>query len=116
MLMRPAAPSNHLHGRANLKRLSRSIAVACGVGTLVLFVTAIAFWLFRLFREGQSFWGRRGAIVAAVLIFVATYAAVAIGKLPGSYLDRAGAALLGASLMVATGLLSLDDALRCCSA
>jgi Na+/H+ antiporter NhaD/arsenite permease-like protein len=37
---------------------------------------------------------------------------MAVGELPGLYLDRAGAALLGASLMVATGLLSLDDAYR----
>jgi len=50
--------------------------------------------------------------MAAVLIFVSTYAVIAIGKLPGFYLDRAGAALLGASLMAATGLLSLDDAYR----
>src|ERR1700730_4270824 len=112
MLMRTSAPSDHVHGRADLKRLSRSITVVCGVGTFVLFFAALAFWLFRLFPEGQSFWGRYGAIAAAVLIFVTTYAVVAIGKLPGSYLDRAGAALLGASLMVATGVLSLDDAYR----
>jgi Na+/H+ antiporter NhaD/arsenite permease-like protein len=112
MLMRPSAPPDHVHERDELKRRSRSIVVSCGAGALVLFVAATAFWLFRLFPDGQSFWGRDGAIVAAVLIFIATYAVVAIGKLPGSYLDRAGAALLGASLMVATGLLSLDDAYR----
>jgi Na+/H+ antiporter NhaD/arsenite permease-like protein len=49
---------------------------------------------------------------AAVLIFAATYVVMAVGKLPGFYLDRAGAALLGASLMVAAGVLSLDEALR----
>lgn len=49
---------------------------------------------------------------ATALIFAATYLVIAIGKLPGSYLDRAGAALLGASLMVAIGALSLDQALR----
>src|SRR3984893_18047524 len=112
MLMRPSAPPDHVHERDELKRRSRSIVVSCGAGALVLFVAATAFWLFRLFPDGQSSWGRDGAIVAAVLIFIATYAVVAIGKLPGSYLDRAGAALLGASLMVATGLLSLDDAYR----
>ena len=41
-----------------------------------------------------------GARLAVVLIFGATYIVVAIGKLPGFYLDRAGAALVGASLMV----------------
>jgi Na+/H+ antiporter NhaD/arsenite permease-like protein len=55
-----------------------------------------------------------GGIVraAAVLIFAATYIVIAIGKLPGFYLDRAGAALLGASLMVGIGVLPLDQALR----
>ncbi|WP_424363849.1 SLC13 family permease [Methylocystis parvus] len=48
----------------------------------------------------------------AVLVFVGTYAVIAIGKLPGFQLDRAGAALLGASLMVGVGILSLEDAYR----
>jgi Na+/H+ antiporter NhaD/arsenite permease-like protein len=46
----------------------------------------------------------------AVAIFAATYLVIAMGKLPGYRLDRAGAALLGASLMVGTGALSLDQA------
>jgi Na+/H+ antiporter NhaD/arsenite permease-like protein len=50
--------------------------------------------------------------VAAILIFAATYLFIAIGKLPGYHLDRAGAALLGASLMVGLSILSLDDAYR----
>ncbi|HUZ63972.1 MAG TPA: anion transporter [Acetobacteraceae bacterium] len=49
---------------------------------------------------------------AAVLIFLATYLVVAIGRLPGFRLDRAGAAFLGAALMVATGALSMQQALR----
>ncbi len=49
---------------------------------------------------------------AAMVIFAATYVVIAIGKLPGFYLDRAGAALLGASLMVGLGVLPLDAALR----
>ena len=52
------------------------------------------------------------AAVLAGLIFVATYAVIAIGRLPGSRLDRTGAALLGASLMVASGALSLEEAYR----
>jgi len=48
----------------------------------------------------------------ATLIFVATYAVIALGRLPGARLDRAGAALIGASLMVASGTLSLDEAFR----
>jgi Na+/H+ antiporter NhaD/arsenite permease-like protein len=52
------------------------------------------------------------AVIAAALIFAATYLVMAIGRLPGLRLDRAGAALVGASLMVASGTLSLDEAYR----
>ena len=49
---------------------------------------------------------------AAIAIFAATYLVLAIGRLPGSRLDRAGAALLGASLMVAVGALTTEEAYR----
>jgi Na+/H+ antiporter NhaD/arsenite permease-like protein len=49
-------------------------------------------------------------LIAAVLIFGATYAFVAVGKIPIYRIDRAGAALLGASLMVGTGVLSAEEA------
>ena len=49
---------------------------------------------------------------AAIAIFAATYLVLAIGRLPGSRLDRAGAALLGASLMVAIGALTTEEAYR----
>lgn len=41
-----------------------------------------------------------------VIIFVATYTIVAIGKLPGYRIDRAGAALLGAALLVGLDIMS----------
>lgn len=47
---------------------------------------------------------------SAYVVFIATYLFIAVGKLPGYHLDRAGAALLGASLMVWLGVLSLEDA------
>jgi Na+/H+ antiporter NhaD/arsenite permease-like protein len=47
---------------------------------------------------------------AAVAIFAMTYLVIAIGRLPGFALDRAGAALVGASLMVAVGALPLEEA------
>jgi Na+/H+ antiporter NhaD/arsenite permease-like protein len=50
--------------------------------------------------------------LAAILIFAATYLFIAIGKLPRFHLDRAGAALLGASLMVGVDALSLQGAYR----
>lgn len=51
-------------------------------------------------------------MIAAILIFALTYLVMAVGKLPGWRLDRAGAALLGGSLMVGTGVLTLDEAYR----
>jgi Na+/H+ antiporter NhaD/arsenite permease-like protein len=50
--------------------------------------------------------------VAAIAIFGVTYVVIALGRLPGFRIDRAGAALLGASLMVGCGVLSLQDAYR----
>src|SRR3984893_8791453 len=57
-------------------------------------------------------WMPETTIAAAWLIFLATYAVVALGKIPVFRIDRAGAALLGGSLMVATGVLSLQEAYR----
>ena len=50
--------------------------------------------------------------MASLAIFAATYLVMAIGKLPGYRLDRAGAALLGASLMIWFGVLSLKEAFQ----
>src|SRR6202011_2549424 len=46
---------------------------------------------------------------AAITIFAMTYLLLAIGGLPGFWLDRAGAALVGASLMVAVGVMPLEE-------
>jgi Na+/H+ antiporter NhaD/arsenite permease-like protein len=59
----------------------------------------------------RGLWGERTAI-AAGLVFAGSYIVIAIGKLPGFYLDRAGAALLGGALMVGFDVLPLDRALR----
>src|SRR5271170_7199654 len=50
--------------------------------------------------------------VVAGVIFVASYGALAIGRIPGLSIDRSGIALVGAGLMVASGSLSLEDAYR----
>lgn len=50
------------------------------------------------------------SMIPAIVIFVATYFVIAIGKLPGYRIDRAGAALLGATMMVAFGVLSINEA------
>ena len=49
---------------------------------------------------------------ATVAIFVATYAGVALGRVPGLRIDRAGISLVGASLMIAFGTLSLEEAFK----
>ncbi len=50
--------------------------------------------------------------LAAAVIFIASYLALAVGKIPGLSIDRAGVALVGACLMVASGVLPLEDAYR----
>ncbi len=47
-----------------------------------------------------------------ILIFAATYMVLAIGRVPGLRIDRTGASIIGASLMVATGALSIDEAFQ----
>jgi Na+/H+ antiporter NhaD/arsenite permease-like protein len=49
---------------------------------------------------------------AIVEVFVVTYIVIAVGRLPGFRLDRAGAALVGASLMLALGALDIDEVSR----
>jgi Na+/H+ antiporter NhaD/arsenite permease-like protein len=51
-------------------------------------------------------------LIATVAIFVATYAFVAVGKIPLYRIDRAGVALLGGALMVGTGVLTAEQAYR----
>src|SRR6202790_4104926 len=56
--------------------------------------------------------GGNGRRVAAGAIFVGRYFALAIGRIPGLSIDRAGIALVGAGLMVASGALPLEDAYK----
>src|SRR5437762_130216 len=60
----------------------------------------------------DSWIGRDARWVAAAAIFAASYLALAVGRIPGLAIDRAGVALVGASLMVASGALPLDAAYR----
>jgi Na+/H+ antiporter NhaD/arsenite permease-like protein len=85
-----------------MRRIFRA-ALAAGIAGAVCCGSAAA-------ASGAAESGPRRA--AAIAIFAATYLVMAVGKLPGFTLDRAGAALLGASLMVAAGVLTLDEALR----
>lgn len=56
--------------------------------------------------------GWEGRSVAAGVIFVGSYLALAVGRIPGLSIDRAGIALVGAGLMVASGALTLEDAYK----
>jgi Na+/H+ antiporter NhaD/arsenite permease-like protein len=49
---------------------------------------------------------------ATAAIFILTYAGVALGRIPGLRLDRAGVALTGAAMMMAVGTLSPEEAFR----
>ena len=48
----------------------------------------------------------------AFAIFAATYFVVAIGHFPGLRIDRTGAAIIGASLMIGTGILTFEEAVQ----
>ncbi len=49
---------------------------------------------------------------ATAIIFILTYIGVALGRIPGLRLDRAGIALTGAALMMAVGAITPDEAYR----
>src|SRR5258706_6486876 len=70
-----------------------------GIGGVVAMV-ALAGAAALAWYEAQSGAPPRAAIFE---IFAVTYIAIAIGRLPGFRLDRAGAALVGASLLLAVG-------------
>jgi Na+/H+ antiporter NhaD/arsenite permease-like protein len=70
---------------------------------LLALAAAVVPWI----TPGQDESARR---LAAIFIFATSYLALAIGKVPGLSIDRAGVALVGACLMVASGVMTLDDA------
>ena len=49
-------------------------------------------------------------MLAAILIFAGTYLVIAIGRLPGFRVDRTGAAIVGASLMIASNVVMPAEA------
>ena len=49
-------------------------------------------------------------MLTAVVIFMLTYLVLAIGRLPGFRVDRTGAAIIGATLMIASNSLSIEQA------
>ena len=71
----------------------------------VLTATAVAAWY--VFGDMAA-----SSRLVPAAIFIGTYIVIAIGRLPGFRLDRAGAALVGASLMLAAGTLGVDELSR----
>jgi hypothetical protein len=51
----------------------------------------------------------------AWLVFLLTYLGLALGKFPGLRMDRAGIALVGATLLMVGGVLPVDEAVHTCS-
>src|SRR5690349_1930348 len=49
-------------------------------------------------------------MTAAIIIFILTYVVLALGRLPGFRVDRTGAAIIGASLMLAFNVVSMEEA------
>ncbi|MBV8459149.1 MAG: anion transporter [Acetobacteraceae bacterium] len=79
------------------------------VGAVILLALVAAFVAFAL---PGSVVGGDTVKLAAAAIFAGAYLALAIGKIPGLRIDRAGVALVGASLMVGAGVLTLGEAGR----
>jgi Na+/H+ antiporter NhaD/arsenite permease-like protein len=48
--------------------------------------------------------------LTATLIFLGVYIVLALGRLPGFRIDRTGACIIGASLMIGTGVLTFEQA------
>jgi hypothetical protein len=48
-------------------------------------------------------------LLAAILIFLAVYLVLALGRLPGFRVDRTGACIIGASLMIDSYLFILEQ-------
>ena len=95
-------------GHGNLRRRSATLSV---ILTATIVLLAVAGGLASSFLPGTLV-GRDAQSVAAPVIFAASYLALAVGRVPGLAIDRAGVALVGACLMVASGALSLEDAYK----
>src|SRR3984893_15582746 len=95
------------HGRGRRRRLA-TLSVVSAV-TIVLL--ALAGGLAPSLLPGTLV-GRDAGWVAAAAVFAASYLALAVGRVPGLAIDRAGVALVGACLMVAGGALPLEEAYK----
>ena len=104
--MRDQGQSHHPTRRGRWPAAIGLLLVACVVALSFGAALLTAFWPAAGALDGQT------RFYAALVIFVASYLALAIGKIPGLTIDRAGVALVGACLMVASGALPLEDAYK----
>ena len=91
--------------RAQSRRAGWASVIAVGFVVALALIASITPWVMP--AEGAA-----AHKVAAGGIFAASYLALAIGKIPGLSIDRAGVALVGACLMVASGVLPMEDAYK----
>ena len=111
-LTRPAQTSTVARMKDTTRSRARwpivlSLLLVGAVVAVALGAALAHFWLpqgDRLDKESRS--------VAAAVVFAGSYVALAVGRIPGLNVDRAGIALVGAGLMVASGALPLDDAYK----
>jgi Na+/H+ antiporter NhaD/arsenite permease-like protein len=98
-------------GGAVVRRRWRVAAISVLLVGLVVAISIAAALAPSLLPAGNRM-GAEGRNVAAGVVFVGSYLALAIGRIPGLNIDRAGIALVGAGLMVASGALPLEDAYK----
>jgi Na+/H+ antiporter NhaD/arsenite permease-like protein len=89
-------------------RASRVELLAIGILGVIVALALVA--AVATFASPGSVLGSDTVRLAAGAIFAGAYLALALGKIPGLLIDRAGVALVGASLMVGAGVLTLDEA------
>jgi Na+/H+ antiporter NhaD/arsenite permease-like protein len=90
---------------------SRAVLRLGRTAVVIVVLLAVVAGLLPLMIPGTVFEHDASRLATAV-IFAASYLALAVGRVPGLAIDRAGVALVGASLMVACEALSLDPAYR----
>jgi len=100
------------HVNSRVSNRSRWLALLSVLLVGVVVVIAIAAAVAPALLATSDRIGGEGRSVAAATIFVGSYLALAIGRIPGLSIDRAGIALVGAGLMVASGALPLEDAYK----
>jgi Na+/H+ antiporter NhaD/arsenite permease-like protein len=89
-----------------------SLLLVGAVVALALGAALAHFWLPQFPLPDRGIVDRESRSIAASAVFAGSYFALAIGRIPGLSIDRAGIALVGGGLMVASGALPLEDAYK----